>query len=234
MLRDLVRLADAYGVGVHAHLGTRRSGEIARLHSLDALRSCMVFAHGIYFTDEEAALIKRYDVKLSHNPGASMHGAYGSSVRGRYPEFLRAGVCVGLGCDGAANNNNLDIFREMRLAATLHKEVHLEASVVPAREALAMATKLGARACMNHESGTLAVGNKADVIAVDLQAPHIVPVHDVVSSLVYAAHGSDVSLTMVDGRILMRDRQVTGYDEIQVMEGAVASAQRVVARWRSR
>jgi 5-methylthioadenosine/S-adenosylhomocysteine deaminase len=225
---------DKYGVGLHAHLGTRRTGEIERLDRLDALRSGMVFAHAINFTQREVELIKLHDVKLDHNPGASMHGAYGASIRGRFPELLEMGICVALGCDAAANNNTLDMFREMRLVATLHKEIRGRSDVIPAATAFAMATENGARACGWSDVGRLEVGARADVIALDASAAHIAPNSNPLSSVVYAASGSDVRLTVVDGTVLMRDRQITGMDESAIITAAIESAEAVRRRWKGR
>jgi 5-methylthioadenosine/S-adenosylhomocysteine deaminase len=235
LLRALVGLMDEYGVGLHAHLATRRTGEIDRLERLGALRPRMVFAHSIRFTRREVELIKLRDVKLDHNPGASMHGAYGASVLGQFPELVAMGVCVSLGCDAAANNNTLDMFREMRLVASVHKEMRGDPTVIPAATAFRMATANGARACAWEGVGALRIGGKADLVAVRLRGrSHIEPIHSVLSSVVFAASGADVQLTMVDGRVLMRDRKVLVFDERAVMNDGIASAERVVQRWRGR
>jgi 5-methylthioadenosine/S-adenosylhomocysteine deaminase len=235
LLRALVALMDEYGVGLHAHLATRRTGEIDRLERLGSLRARMVFAHSIRFTRREVELIKLRDVKLDHNPGASMHGAYGASVLGQFPELLAMGVCVSLGCDAAANNNTLDMFREMRLAATVHKEMRGDPTMIPAATAFRMATANGARACDWAGVGALKVGGKADLISVTLRGrAHIEPVHSVLSSIVFAASGADVQHTIVDGRLLMRDRRVLMFDERKVLDDAIGSGERVVQRWRAR
>lgn len=229
LLRRLVRLMDDHGVGLHAHLGTRQHGEIERLDRIGSLRANMVFAHAINFSPREVELIRYHNVKLDHNPGASMHGAYGSARKGQFPELLAMGVCVALGCDAAANNNTLDMFREIRLAATLHKEFRGSPDVIPAATAITMATANGARACMwdGLGVGTLAVGGKADLIVVDLRDAHVRPVHDIIGTIAYSVAGQDVVLTMVDGRILMEGRQMTFVDEEAVLQAAMTSADRV-------
>jgi 5-methylthioadenosine/S-adenosylhomocysteine deaminase len=238
LLMRTVRFARERGVGLHGHLSTRRFGQIEYLDKLGALWPDMVFAHAIRFTAREVELIRHYDVKINHNPGASMHGAYGSAVAGQFPELLDRGVHVCLGCDGAANNNTLDMFVEMRLASTLHKEVRQNACVFSPFQSLSMATFHGAHALKHgNRLGILAEGMLADVITVDLEQPHLQPVHDVVSNLVYCANGNDVSTTIVDGRILMEDRQVLSLDEKLILKEASQRAHGIRQRcqkWISR
>jgi 5-methylthioadenosine/S-adenosylhomocysteine deaminase len=233
LLTRIVRLAREKAVGLHGHLSTRRFGQIEYLDKLGVLWPDMVFAHAIRYTAREIDLIRHYDVKINHNPGASMHGAYGSAVAGQFPELLERGVHVCLGCDGAANNNTLDMFLEMRLASTLHKEVRQNAYVISPFQSLAMATRHGAAALMRgDELGVLAEGRLADVITVDLERPHLQPVHDVVSNLVYCANGNDVSMSVVDGRILMEDRKVLNLDEKKTLEQASRAAHMIKQRCR--
>ena len=233
LLVRIVRLAKERGVGLHGHLSTRRYGQIEYLDKLGVLWSDMVFAHAIRYTAREIDLIRHYDVKINHNPGASMHGAYGSAVAGQFPELLERGVHVCLGCDGAANNNTLDMFHEMRLASTLHKEVRQNACVISPVQSLAMATRHGAAALMQGDRlGVLAAGRLADVITVNLEEPHLQPVHDVVSNLVYCANGNDVSMTIIDGRIFMEDRKVSSFDEKNVLTNASRAANGIKQRCR--
>jgi 5-methylthioadenosine/S-adenosylhomocysteine deaminase len=234
LLIALVGLMDEFGVGLHAHLATRQYGEVERLERIGALRPGMVFAHGIRYTAREVELLKYHDVKIDHNPGASLHGAYGASRVGQFPEMLAQGVCVCLGCDAAANNNTLDMFRTMYLAATIHKDARCDASMIPAPLALQMATSNGARACGWDDLGALAPGKKADLIVVNLLQPHLMPIDNVINNLVYCASGQDVETTIVDGQILMEQRRVAGLDEAKILREAVESAERVKARWRER
>jgi 5-methylthioadenosine/S-adenosylhomocysteine deaminase len=231
MLVQLVQLMDEFGVGLHAHLATRAYGEIERLDKLGALRPGQVFAHAIRFTAREVELIKLHDVKIDHNPGASSHGAYGASRVGQFPEMLQMGICVSLGCDAAANNNTLDMFRAMYLAATIHKDARIDATVIPAPLALQMGTTNGARACGWNDVGVLAPGNKADMVVVNLMQPHMVPIANAINAVVYSANGQDVETTIVDGQILMEQRRVLGLDETKIMRDAIESAERVKARW---
>jgi 5-methylthioadenosine/S-adenosylhomocysteine deaminase len=231
LLRALVNLAREHGVGLHGHLSTRYYGELEDLDRLGVLGPEFLLAHAIRYTARELELIARYDVKIDHNPGASMHGAYGSAVAGQFPEMLEKGICVGLGCDAAPSGNFLDMLQTIRLAATLHKEVRQDACIISAAQALHMGTADGARACGWKDVGTLAVGKKADVAVLDMMQAHLLPVHDVVANIVYCGTGRDVVMTIVDGRILMEDGLVLVFDERKVLAEAVDRADRVKTRW---
>ena len=230
LILALTRLMHEFDTGFHAHQATRRFGEAERLDNVGVLSDRMLFAHAIRYTRRELELLKNADAKINHNPGASMHGAYGASVAGQFPEMLRMGILVCLGCDGAPNNNGLDMFREMYLAATVHKEARLDPTLLPAPTVLAMSTRDGARAARWADVGTLRAGARADLIVVNLLQPHLMPLHDIVSNLVYSANGHDVVTTVVDGRILMEDRRVLAMNEQQVLRDAAASAQRMKER----
>jgi len=230
LIVSLTHLSDEFDVGFHGHQGTRRFGEAERLDNLGVLSERMLFAHAIRYTRRELELLKNTNVKINHNPGASMHGAYGAAVAGQFPEMLQMGILVCIGCDGAPNNNGLDMFREMYLAATVHKEARMDPTVFAAPTVLRMATHDGARAARWPDVGVLGPGCKADLIVVNLKQPHLMPLNDVISNLVYCANGHDVVTTIVDGRILMENRQVLGMDEDRVLCEAADSAARMVAR----
>ena len=146
------------------------------------------------------------------------------------PAMHAAGLTVGLGTDGAASNNDLDMFEAMRQAAFLGKLQSNDPRAVPARMALEMATIDGARALgMDKEIGSLEVGKRADLISVSMNAPRQTPMYDPVSHLVYVTRGDDVRTTIVNGRILMRDRKVLTLDEAAVLSEARAMAAKVKA-----
>jgi 5-methylthioadenosine/S-adenosylhomocysteine deaminase len=140
-----------------------------------------------------------------------------------------AGVTIGIGTDGAASNNDLDMFDELRDAAMVGKLGADDASAVPAEAAVEMATQGGAD-LLDLDSGRIEAGANADLAVVDLEAPHLTPAHDLVSHLSYAARGSDVRHTVCDGRVLLRDREVTTFDEAAVRERAADHARDLVAR----
>jgi 5-methylthioadenosine/S-adenosylhomocysteine deaminase len=140
-----------------------------------------------------------------------------------------AGVRVALGTDGPASNNDLDLFDEVRDAAMVGKLSERDATAVPAEAAVELATAAGADA-LGVEAGRVEAGRLADLAVVDLDAPHLVPEHDLVSHLAYAVRGSDVRHTVCDGRVLMRDREVLTVDEARVVREARTRARALVAR----
>jgi 5-methylthioadenosine/S-adenosylhomocysteine deaminase len=234
LLVAMVKLARNHGVGLHGHLSTRHFGEVEAFDKLGILGPELLFAHAIRYTARELDLIAHHNVKVSHNPGASMHGAYGSAVAGQFPEMLDKGICVALGCDAASSGNFLDMIMAVRLAATLHKEVRQDASIISAPKALHMATTSGACACQFRDVGILSPGKKADVIVIDMIQPHLIPVHDVIANIVYCGTGRDVVTTIADGRILMEDRHVKVFDERKIMADTMDRADRVKVRWEKR
>ena len=157
-------------------------------------------AHCVHVTDEDLALFVEKGVSVAHNPMSNLKLASGIA---RVPEMLKRGINVGLGTDGVASNNNVDLFEEIKLCACLHKGVSGDPCAMSAAQALRCATYGGAKAQgREHECGTIALGMDADLILVDFSAPHLIPCHNPISNLVYAARGSDVCMTMVRGNIL--------------------------------
>ena len=182
-------------------------------------------AHGVWVNADEVALLATRGVGVSHNPESNMKLASGTAP---VPAYLKAGVALGLGTDGAASNNDLDMFETMRQAAFLHKLVSNDPRVVSAREALAMATIGGARALgLQARLGSLEPGKYADLIVVRADRARQTPMYDPVSHLVYTTHGDDVVTTIVHGRVLMRDGVVRTLDEAQVLQDARAAAEQV-------
>ena len=149
-----------------------------------------------------------------HNPRSNLKLASGVAP---VPDMLRAGVLVGLGTDGAASNNALDLLAEIQMAALLHKGVRLDPLAVPAAAALEMATIGGARALkLDHLVGSLEPGKRADVVIIDLDEDNLVPLYDPVSHLAYAVEAADVRTVIVDGRIVLRDGVLTTADEREI------------------
>jgi cytosine/adenosine deaminase-related metal-dependent hydrolase len=135
--------------------------------------------------------------------------------------MLKAGVNVALGCDGGPSNNCFDMIREMKLAAIIHKGRELDPEILPAETILEMATLNGARATLWRDRlGSLEPGKLADVIVIDQRKPHLVPVRNPVSNLVYCANGSDVDTVIIDGKVIMQDREVKTIDEAEIIEKA--------------
>jgi 5-methylthioadenosine/S-adenosylhomocysteine deaminase len=154
-------------------------------------------------------------VGIVHSPESNMKLASGVA---RVADMVRKGLVVGLGTDGCASNNNLDLFKEMDTAAKLGKVGTLDPVNMGATTVLDMATIWGAKVLgLHNEIGTIEVGKKADVITIDLRKPHLTPLYNPMSTIVYSASGSDVRDVIVNGRVLMKDRKFTGLDAEEVM-----------------
>jgi 5-methylthioadenosine/S-adenosylhomocysteine deaminase len=184
-------------------------------------------AHAVHVSPADITILAKRGVGVSHNPESNMKLASGTAP---VPAMRAAGIPVGVGTDGAASNNDLDMFEAMRQAALLHKLQTGDPRTIPARTALEMATREGARALGLEKSiGSLEPGKRADLIVVDMSSARQTPLYDPMSHLVYATHGDDVRTTIVNGRILMRDRTMLTLDERSVIAEARAQAARVRA-----
>ena len=189
---------------------------VAHLADLGTLGPNVIADHCVALTPEDMAMLKEFDVKVAHNPESNMKLASGIAP---VPELLDCGVTVGIGTDGCASNNNLDLFQEMDTVAKLHKVNSLDPTVMDARTVLRMATIDGAKVLgLEDTTGSLETGKKADIIIVDVNRPHLIPMYDVCSHLVYAVNGSDVVTTIVNGNFLMEDRALTTVDADAVMK----------------
>ncbi|NWL87261.1 N-ethylammeline chlorohydrolase [Paenibacillus sp. 79R4] len=170
-------------------------------------------AHAVHLTGEEIEILAAHKVAISHNPGSNLKLASGVA---RVPELLKAGVTVSLGTDGPASNNNLDMFEEIRLAALIHKGVSGDPTAVPALEALRMGTEYGAKSLYLDNTGKLAAGMKADMIAVNTDQAHLLPRTDYISHIVYSAGPKDVEHVWVDGKQIVRHGQCLTLDEERI------------------
>jgi len=187
----------------------------------------VIGAHGVWLGPDDIGLIAGAHAAISHNPESNMKLASGVAPIGAY---VAAGVAIGLGTDGAASNNDLDMFEAMRQAAFLQKVTSGDPTAAPATLVLEMATRRGAAAIgMGDRLGQLTPGRRADVIVVDTRAPHLQPMFDPIAQLVYAAKGSDVRTTIVNGRVLMHDRVVKTLQAPAVLADARRMAERVRA-----
>ncbi len=237
-LKASAALARQYGVPLLTHLAeTEDEVRIARerynatptgfLESIGFWGPRTLAAHGVWMTDEDLAIVARRRVGVSHNPESNMKLASGAAPVVKY---LAAGVALGLGTDGAASNNDLDMFEAMRQAGFLAKLTTRDPTAVPARVALEMATLGGARALgMEGLIGSLEKGKRADVITVSTSAARQTPLYDPVSHLVYTTRGDDVRTTIVNGQVLMRDRRVLTLDRASVIADANRAAAAVRA-----
>ena len=188
------------------------------LERINFLSPRVLAAHAVHINGEEIAILKRREVGMAHCPQSNMKLASGTAP---VPAMLKAGLRLGLGTDGAASNHDLSLWEEMDSAAKLHKLISGDPTAVPAQDVLAMATIGGARALhLEQEIGSLETGKRADVILVDLNALHLTPIYNPLSHLVYATKASDVSDTIVNGRVLMRNRRLLTLNEEAVKSKA--------------
>jgi 5-methylthioadenosine/S-adenosylhomocysteine deaminase len=198
---------------------------VAILDRLKFWAPVTIAAHAVWITPDEIALLKARNVGVSNNPESNMKLASGTApVVG----YRQAGVNVGLGTDGAASNNDLDMFEAMRQAAFQQKLITMDPTAISAPEALEMATIGGARVVgQQARLGSLEPGKRADLIVVSLSRPRQQPLFDPVAQIVYASRGDDVETTIVNGRVLMRDRRMLTLDEARVVSDAQAAAAQV-------
>lgn len=195
---------------------------VEHLRALGLLGPRLTADHCVHLQDREIAYMAEYNVKCVHNPESNMKLASGISP---VPKMLLMGLTVGLGTDGCASNNNLDMFGEMDMAAKLHKVQSMDTTVMDAQTVLRMATIEGARALgLEDITGSLEIGKKADIIVVDINRPHLTPMYDPVSHLVYAANGNDVIHVLINGSFAMEERELLTLSLDEVMLGAKEKA----------
>lgn len=235
LLREVGKRSAASDVGIHTHASENRGEvELVRqrtgLSNLEYLSQVGLLgprtgiAHCIHLSPAEKQLLKESGTVVLHCPSSNLKLASGVC---EVPEMLDDGIAVGLGADGAPCGNNLDAFLELRLAALLHKP-RCGPRTLPAAQAVALATRGGARALGLHdELGSLEVGKRADVIALDVHAPHIVPAESPYSVIAYAARSTDVRHVAVDGALIVRDRGLLTIDQQAAMRAAKKTAQRL-------
>ncbi|CEH30056.1 amidohydrolase family protein [Aneurinibacillus migulanus] len=191
---------------------------VAHLEKLGVFNRPTLVAHAVHLTDEELDILARYDVKVSHNPISNLK--LGSGIA-RVPDMMERGICVSLGTDSSASNNNLDLFEEMRMVALLHKGHRQNPVLVPASEALRMATIYGAEAIfMDEQIGSLEVGKQADFIMLNSHDVYFQPANDPISHVVYSASGRDVTDVYVQGVQLVKDGKCLTMEEETVIENA--------------
>jgi len=195
------------------------------LRDLGCLNERLIAFHCVYMDEEDILAFRDEGCKAVHNPESNMKLASGFAPVSR---MLKEGVCVGLGTDGCASNNNLDMFQEMSTAAKLEKVRHLDPTLMPAETVVSMATRQGAQVLgMGGNTGCLKAGRKADIIMIDLNRPHLTPMYNPYSHLVYAVNGSDVKTVFIGGNMVMKDRKLLTLNEEEAMEQVHRIAVRV-------
>ena len=238
-LEKLAQAAWDHHSGIHVHLSEttdelRQIRENYTLSPVEYLAKVGIFdgpclaAHGVWLNDEEIAYLAERKVSVVHNAVSNMKLSSGAAP---VAKMLKMGLNVGLGTDGASSNNSLDMFKEMSTAAYLSKLATMEPTSVKAFEALQMATIGSARALgWDKEIGTLEVGKKADLILVDLIAPHFCPWNNSIADLVYSAKSTDVTHTIVNGKLLMENRELLTLDLPLIMKNAQKCAKRITTK----
>ncbi|MFP3868075.1 MAG: amidohydrolase family protein [Desulfobacteraceae bacterium] len=200
---------------------------VAHLHRLGLLTPRLVGDHGVALDRADLELMAQSGASVVHCPESNMKLASGIAP---VVQLLHQGVNVGLGTDGCASNNNLDLLQEMDTAAKIHKVHHQDPTVLPAPAVVELATKGGGRVLnLDQEVGSLEPGKKADVIVINCQQPHMIPMYNPYSHLVYVASGADVGTVLINGRIIVRDRQVRTFEVGEAMARVREIAGRIKA-----
>ncbi len=236
-IKEIVSAAKEIEVPIHIHMSETATEveenrqnygvrPVEHLYKLGVFDSQALVAHAVHVNTEEIGILKDKGVKISHNPGSNLK--LGSGIA-PIPEMLEKGITVSLGTDGAASNNNLDLYEEMRLAATLHKGVQQDPTVIPAEAALQMATINGAKGLfIDQHVGSLEVGKKADFIVMDRQQAHFHPLYNPISQLVYTASSADVLDVFINGQQVVKNKEILTADE----EKIIYEVKRLAEQWR--
>ena len=230
LLLETRKLADKYNMGIHIHvsetkkeindiLDAKGSRPFEYLNQIGFLGPDVLAAHCVWLNDEEIQIIKKHNVKVSHNPCSNMKLASGIAP---VMKLIENGICVSIGTDGASSNNNLDLIEELKTASLLQKVSTLNPKALSSDEAIEMATIKGAEALgLENEIGSIEIGKKADIILIDTNSANMVPNSSSLSSnIIYAANGSNVDTTICDGKILMENKKLTFLDEEEIYKKA--------------
>jgi len=239
LLEGVKTEAAKYGVRIHIHISETKKevSDILETHGMRPfeylddmgfLGNEVTAAHAVWVSESEIEIIKERDVKLSHNPSSNMKLSSGVSP---VSELLAKGVCVSMGTDGPASNNNMDLLEEMKIAALLQKVNTMNPTVLAAEEVFKMATINGASSLgLENEIGSIDVGKKADIVLVNMKAAHLTPLRNPVSHLVYSANGGDVDTVICNGEILMKNKELLTLDETMVLEIAENASEDLLSK----
>ncbi|MDD2221403.1 MAG: amidohydrolase [Clostridia bacterium] len=238
-LRGISELALEKDLPIHIHIAETQNEQniiqqqtgmkvIPYLNSLGMFEAKVLAAHMVYVSAEDIELLLGKKVGASICTQSEMKLASGIAP---VPAYLNAGITVGLGTDGASSNNDLDMWEEMRTTALLHKVERLNSTVITPYETLSMATSGSARCLfLDQQIGTLKAGKKADIILLNTLQPHFYPRNDMLSQLVYCAHASDVETVIINGKIVMKNRQCLTLDEEKILFAAEHCAKKILTR----
>jgi 5-methylthioadenosine/S-adenosylhomocysteine deaminase len=223
-------ISNKYDVLLHTHCSETRNEiynvekrygvrPVEQLEKYGLINNKMILAHCGWITKNEISVIKKYDAKVSHCPISNMK--IGTGGFAPIPEMLDSNIKVGLGTDGAASNNNLDMFDTMKFCALIHKQHRWDPEILPAQSVLDFSTIDGA-ATLKRESdlGSIEIGKKADLVIIDINKPHLIPNHNYISNIVYAANGNDVDTTIINGKPIMLEKEFIDIDKLKIMDDA--------------
>lgn len=228
-------LSDKFELPLHIHV-SETAGEVAEskkklgmspveyLDKLGFLSEKVIAVHCVHLDQKDMRIIKERNVKVAHCQESNLKLASGNAP---VVELTDLGVTVGLGTDGAASNNNLDMFDEMDAVAKVHKMVKADPTVMDAQTVLKMATRDGAKVVQKPDIGSIAVGQTADLIILDLNKPHLLPLYNIYSHLVYSAGGSEVDSVIINGKVIMEDRKILTIDEAEVLARAKEMGEKI-------
>ncbi len=223
------KLANKYSVNLHMHISeTKKENEdclrdnkkspVKYLDEFGILDNKTIAAHSIWLDNADIEIYKNRQIKISHCPISNMKLASGVM---NFEKMNESNLTISLGTDGAASNNTLDLFSEMRVCALLHKVNNLNSEIASSGEVVKMATINGAKTLdMDNKIGSLEIGKKADIITINLDKPHLSPIYNPYSHLVYAVNSADVENAIINGKIIMHDRNVLGVDEDKILREA--------------
>lgn len=229
VLKKVSQIAIEKNACVHIHLAetkkevddcVKEHGKtpVEYLDELGLLSDRLIIAHAVWLSENDLDLLAKHKVNVAHCPVSNKKLASGIAP---IDKMLKKGITVGLGTDGAASNNTLDMFSDMRIAALLHKVSSMDPTVLSARQAVRMATIEGAKVLgMDKKTGSLEPGKLADIITINLDKPHLQPIYDPYSHLTYCVNGADVENAVINGRVVMKNRKVKTLDEKKILDSA--------------
>lgn len=239
LLVELAKISKQYDKGINIHLSESEKeigdsfekygkSPVERLNDLGLLDVSTLAVHCVHLSDKDIDILAEKNISVSNNPGSNLKLGNGFA---RVDDLLNHGVNVCLGTDGAASNNNLNMFEEISLASLINKGLTKNPESVPAYKALEMATINGAKAIgKESEIGSIEIGKKADIIMIDIDKPHFYPRNNPVASLVYSAQASDVDTVLVDGEILMKEGEFVTIDLQNIMQNAEIKARELIEK----
>jgi len=237
--KEIVAKAKELGIGITMHLAEVKEDveyfkkefnckPVEFCQKIGMLGSNVVLAHVVWVDDEEIQLLAKTGTHVAHNPSCNMKLGSGLTP---VAKMLKAGVNVGLGCDGGPSNDNYDLIEEMKIAALGQALINMDPKAITAEEVIEMATIRGAKALgLDKEIGSIEEGKKADIILIDYWKPHLVPMLNPVTHIVYAAQGQDVDTVIIDGKIIMQNRKILTVDEEKILEEAEKRGFNVIKR----